>query len=86
MPNNTDAQRERRRDAIVSACFYTLLALLGSAVTLAIRQHFGLTGFVGLLLLITGLLDLGIIIPIWIVLKMRIKEINGGEEDAATQY
>jgi len=34
---------------------------------------------------IAGLLELGMIVPVWIILKTRLKEIEGGEEDAA-QY
>jgi len=37
-------------------------------------------------MLIVGLLELGMIIPVWILLKTRLKEIEGGEEDAAAQY
>ena len=37
-------------------------------------------------MLIAGLLELGMIIPVWILLKTRLKEIEGGEEDAAAQY
>jgi len=37
-------------------------------------------------MLIAGLLELGMIVPVWILLKTRLKEIEGGEEDAATQY
>ena len=37
-------------------------------------------------MLIAGLLELGMIIPVWILLKIRLKEIEGGEEDAAAQY
>lgn len=37
-------------------------------------------------MLIAGLLELGMIVPVWILLKTRLKEIEGGEEDAAAQY
>ena len=37
-------------------------------------------------MLIAGLLELGMIVPVWILLKTRLKEIEGGEEDVAAQY
>ena len=36
--------------------------------------------------LVVILLELGTIVPVWILLKTRLKEIQGGEEDAASQY
>ena len=55
----------------------------------------GVNGAIGLIyrpifwsavMLIAGLLELGMIVPVWILLKTRLKEIEGGEEDAAAQY
>jgi len=46
----------------------------------------GACGFWSAVMLIAGLLELGMIVAVWILLKTRLKEIEGGEEDAATQY
>ena len=35
---------------------------------------------------IISVLELGAIVPVWILLKKRLKEIEGGEEDAAAEY
>lgn len=86
MQKSTDSQQKKRKDAIFSAVFYSLLTAVTAIVTLYIRFRFDITGFLGALLLIIALVDLGIIIPIYIILKERLKEIQGGEEDAAAQY
>ena len=86
MQKSTDSQKKKRKDAIFSAVFYSLLTAVTAIVTLYIRFRFDIAGFLGALLLIIALVDLGIIIPIYIILKERLKEIQGGEEDAAAQY
>lgn len=63
-----------------------LILAVTAGVLLYLYQHDGITGFWGVVVLISVLLDLGMCIPIWILLKERIKEIEGGEEDAAAQY
>ena len=77
---------EKRLDALKGACFYTLLCLIAPALTLYLRCRYLQEGFLSTVLLIISLLDLGLIIPIWISFKERIKEIEGGEEDAAAEY
>ena len=84
MQKNT--KKQKRQDALKGACFYTLLCLIAPGLTLYLRQRYCLEGFLGTLLLIVSLLDLGLIIPIWISFKERLKEIEGGEEDAAAEY
>ena len=37
-------------------------------------------------LLVISLIDLGAVVPVWIFLHIRLKEIQGGEEDAAAEY
>ena len=37
-------------------------------------------------LLVIALVNLGTIVPIWINFRIRLREIEGGEEDAAAEY
>ena len=86
MQKGTDSQGQKKRDARKSAWFYTLLCLVMPCVMLYLRRHYQMEGFLSTLLLIISLLDLGLIVPVWISFKERIKEIEGGEEDAAAEY
>lgn len=79
-----NAQRKRRRDAFQSAAVSTLLLVLSAGVLLFLRSQ--TEGFGSAVLLILSVLELGMVIPVWILLKTRLKEIEGGEEDAAAQY
>ena len=84
MPKNT--KNRKKQDVRKSACFYTLLCLAAPGLMLYLRRRYCLEGFLSALLLIVSLLDLGLIAPVWISFKERIKEIEGGEEDAAAEY
>jgi len=53
---------------------------------LVLRWYYQIDNFWGAVLLIFSVLELGMIVPVWILLKTRLKEIEGGEEDAAAQY
>lgn len=88
MQKNTDspAQRRRKKDAVQSALISSGILLASAVLMLYVRAAFLKGGFGGFLLLILSVLDLGMIIPVWILLKKRIKEIQGGEEDAAAEY
>ena len=87
MPKNTDErQAERRKEAIFSAIISTFYRLMVVWVLLWMRSGTDPSGIVSKVLLILVVLDLGSLIPIWISLKVRLKEIQGGEEDAAAQY
>jgi len=88
MPNNTngEAQKQRRRDAWKSAIIATVWMLLSASMVLLLRHFYVPECFWSAVMLIVGLLELGMIIPVWILLKTRLKEIEGGEEDAAAQY
>ena len=81
---NEAAQAKRRKDAWISALSAVFFQLVSCIIMLALRRY--CTGFWAAVLLILSLLDLGMIIPVWILLKTRLKEIEGGEEDAAAQY
>lgn len=79
-----NAQRKRRKDAFQSAAVSTLLLVLSAGVLLFLRSQ--TEGFWSAVLLILSVLELGMVIPVWILLKTRLKEVEGGEEDAAAQY
>ena len=88
MPESIDekAQARRRRDSWKSAIVTTVWLLLAASVLLLLRQRYVSDGFGRAVIAIIALLDVGMAIPVWISLKIRLKEIEGGEEDAAAQY
>ena len=88
MPNSIDpeAQKKRRRDAIQSAAVCAGLLILSGLVLLWLRWACRMEGFWSAVLVLAALLELGMTIPVWRLLKTRLKEIDGGEEDAAAQY
>lgn len=88
MPKSTDTDRqaERKKNAVWGAVLSTVFRLTSAAVLLWLRQGMVPGGFGSRLMLVIALLDLGTVIPIWILLKTRLKEIQGGEEDVASQY
>ena len=83
---NEEAQKGRRHDVWKSAIIATVWMLLSASMLLLLRHYYVPEGFWSAVMLIAGLLELGMIIPVWILLKTRLKEIEGGEEDAAAQY
>ena len=83
---STDPQTKRKQDAIRSALLSSGMMLLSGGALLLLRQIYSVRGLGGALLLIGAVLDLAAIIPVWILLHTRLKEIEGGEEDAAAQY
>ena len=82
---NTDRQASRRKSAFWSAVSNTVLQLAAAAVLLWCRRVVG-SAALSVVLLVFALVDLGTIVPIWISFRMRLKEIEGGEEDAAAEY
>lgn len=82
---NPDRQRERKREAIKGAVLYCLAQLVTVAVLLCGRLVVD-EGWLDALLLVLALVDIASIPPVFIVLKERIKEIKGGELDAAGKY
>lgn len=87
MPKNIEErQAQRRKSAVRGALMSTFFRLLGAWAALWLRASTSPSGFVSKLLLILVVLDLGSILPIWISLRARLKEIEGGEEDAAAEY
>ena len=87
-PANTDSpsQAARRKNAILGAASSALMRLASAALLLWLRVSLEPTGFLSKLLLVVIVFDLGSVALIFISLKTRLKEIQGGEEDAAAQY
>ena len=89
-PKNTDgltpAQRQRLKNAVWGAVMSSFFRLLSAAALIWLRASLDPAGFVSKLMLIIIVLDLGSVPLIWISLRTRLKEIQGGEEDAAAQY
>ena len=85
-PKNTEAQAQRRKNAILSAALSTAVRLATAAALLWMRYGRDPASFTAKLFLILIVLALGSVPFIWISLKTRLKEIQGGEEDAAAQY
>ena len=79
-------QAQRRKNAILSAVISSALCLLTAGALLWLRTGAAPSGLLSKLLLLIAVLDLGSILPIWINLRTRLREIQGGEEDAAAQY
>ena len=82
----TPANTKRRKDALRGDVTGTAIQLATAALLLWARQQEGIPGFISVLLLVIIIADLGAIVPIWISFYKRLKEIQGGEEDAAAQY
>ena len=82
----TPANIKRRREALRGALTATVVQILTAAVLLWVRLQGDVPGFVALLLLVLAIIDPGAIVPIWINFRARLKEIQGGEEDAAAEY
>ena len=85
-PASTDQQSVRRKNAMLGAVSSGLLRLTVAVVFLWLRAGLEPERFMAKALLVLIVLDLGSIPFIWISLKSRLKEIQGGEEDAASQY
>lgn len=85
-PANTNSQAARKKNAVLGAVSSTLLRLTVVVIMLWLRVSVDPAGFTSKVLLILIVLDLGSIPLIWISLRTRLKEIEGGEEDAASQY
>ena len=82
---NTERQALRRKSAIQSAVFSTVVQVAAAALLFWAHRNTG-SAVVSAVLLVISLIDLGAVVPVWILLHIRLKEIQGGEEDAAAQY
>ena len=83
-PANTNSAR--RKNAILGALSSTLLRLTTVVILLWLRSSLDPGAFAAKVLLLLIVLGIGSIPFIWISLKTRLKEMQGGEEDAAAQY
>ena len=83
-PENTEAQALRRKNALWGAVSSTAVRVVAALVLLWLRAGLDPAGLTAKLLALV--FEVGTILPIWINLKTRLKEIKGGEEDAAAQY
>ncbi len=83
---NEEAQKKRRKQAWQSAISVSIFLAVSAIGMLGLGWYFHITGFWGAVIVILSLLELGMIIPVWILLRTRLKEIEGGEEDAAAEY
>lgn len=77
-------QDQRRRNAIRGAAWSTLVQILAALVLLWLRAGAG--EFVSRVLLLAAVIDLVTIPPVWFSLRERLREIEGGEEEDASQY
>jgi len=83
---DSQAQIRRKKDALGGALSASVSLMVSAAVLLIIRFIYAPDGFWGSLLLILTLANMGMLIPVWILLKIRFIEIEGGEENAASKY
>ncbi len=83
---NEKAQAKRRKEAYQSAVISSFLLLLSTTVLISLRLYYQIDGFWGTVMVGAAIIEFVMIFPIWRLLKIRLKEIEGGEEDVATQY
>lgn len=84
-PKSIDTSLAQRRDALRGAAFYAVLHGMTVLVLLwlwSIAQ----AGWMQTALLVLVVLNLVVLGSIFVVLKQRLKEIKGGELDAARKY
>ena len=77
---------QKKRETVQGTLVSVGYLILAGAALLCLRARFVPTGPGGAVLLIAAIGDLGAIIPIFIQLKKRLHELEGGEEDAAAEY
>ena len=81
----TRPNTDRRKNALWGAVSATVLRLVAAAVLLWCRREVD-SAVLSVVLLVFALINLGTIVPLWISFRIRLKEIEGGEEDAAAEY
>jgi hypothetical protein len=85
-PGSTDSPARLRRQALVSAAVYGLGLLSQTGLLLWVRHRFLRPGILSTLLLVLALASTAALIPLGLVLRGRLREIEGGEIDEARQY
>jgi hypothetical protein len=86
MPENTDFQAQRRKQAILSTVVSGGWLLLSAVVLLILRARFVPEGIGSVIMAIAAGFDALMLIPLGFSLKARLHEIQGGEEDEARNY
>lgn len=86
MQENIKDNRPARRKAAIGSAACGAFANIVSAVVLLWLRGASEGAFLGRVLLILAGINLVAILPIIGSLMARLKEIEGGEEDAASQY
>ena len=81
----TRPNTDRRKSALWSAVFNTVLRLIAAAVLLWCRREVD-SAVLSVVLLVLALINLGTIVPLWISFRIRWKEVEGGDGDAAAEY
>ena len=84
MPKNT--KQQRRCQAVLSALWSGCGLLFSACCLLWVHHVFHPRGVLSSLLLFAAAMDLVFLIPLAVSLRSRLKEIQGGEEDEASQY
>lgn len=84
-PESTDSRRGQKKNAIESVVIFILLQVLSAVILLWCRSLCPVR-WLNAALLVLAVLDLASILPSLAVLKQRMKEIEGGELDAARKY
>ena len=74
MPRNIDAaaQGRRKKEAVQSAVTASLWLTGVAVLLLVLRWRYAVGGLGGALMLVFALLELGMLIPIWILLRTRL--------------
>ena len=84
--NIEERQRGRRRAAVWGAVLFSLMQAVYAGCFWAMRSIPDLPGWCAVLFAVLSVLSLLMILPAMLVLRVRLKEIKGGEEDAAAEY
>ena len=80
----TRPNTDRRKTALRGAVSATVLRLIAAAVLLWCRREVD-SAALSVFLLAIALMNLGTIVPVWISFRMRLNEIEGGDEAAAAE-
>ena len=74
----------KRRNAVRGAVSSTVFQLAAAGRLLWLRT--GMDGVLSMLLLILAVSNIITVVPMWVSLRERLREIEGGEEEEAGQY
>lgn len=84
--NSQSGKQDRRRKAFQSALLSAFVLVLAAGATLWLQRTFWPTGVLANLLPYTAFLYILLLLPLAVSLRSRLKEIEKGEEDEASQY